>query len=271
MNIAKRLATAAVMLSLVFAVLFFGSPWVVFLFLQLAVVGCLVEFYNLARRRKLHPRTGPGILMALLIGASFIVPGLSLGLCLFAGLLLMGFYYVAVTRTVESAVQVTESIAVTVFGAVYVGLTLNFFLPLRQEFGVSAVLFLMAVIFLGDTGAFLIGKAVGRRKMTPIASPHKTWEGAVGGWVTAAFSAWAAQAVFLPRADALSAVGVGLAVSLVAQVSDPLESLFKRAAGVKDSSNALPGHGGILDRVDSLIFAAPLYYFLLRYLWNPGG
>jgi phosphatidate cytidylyltransferase len=107
--------------------------------------------------------------------------------------------------------------------------------------------------------------------MTPIASPHKTWEGAIGGLITAGFSAWAAQAVFLPAADPLAAVAAGLAVSIVAQVSDPLESLFKRAAGVKDSSNALPGHGGFLDRVDSLIFAAPFFYFLLRYFWNLAG
>lgn len=271
MNIAKRFLTALVLLSLVFAVLLYGRPWVMFLFLQLVIMGGLIEFYNLARRRKLHPRTGPGILMALLLGISFYVKGIPLGLCLFIGLLLTGFYFVALSRTVESAVQVTESIAVTLFGSVYIGLTLNFFLPLREEFGVSAVFFLMAVIFLGDTGAFFIGKACGRRKMTPIASPHKTWEGAIGGLVTAGFSAWAAQAVFLPQADPLAAIGAGLAVSLVAQVSDPLESLFKRAAGVKDSSNALPGHGGILDRVDSLIFATPFFYFLLHFLWNPAG
>jgi phosphatidate cytidylyltransferase len=271
MNIIKRFWTALVLLSLVFVVLLYGRPWVMFAFLQLVVVGCLIEFYNLARRRKLHPRTIPGIFMALLLGLSFFVKGLPLSLCLFAGLLLVGAYYVIATRTIESAVRTTESVAVTVFGALYAGLTLNFFLPLREEFGVLAVFFLLAVIFLGDTGAFFIGKAVGRRKMTPIASPGKTWEGAVGGLITAGFGAWGAQAVFLPAADPLSAVAVGLAVSTVAQVSDPLESLFKRAAGVKDSSNALPGHGGILDRIDSLIFAAPLFYFLLRYLWNPAG
>jgi len=271
MNLIKRFWTALILLSLVFIVLFYGRAWVVFAFLQLVILGCLIEFYNLARRRKLHPRTGIGIALALFLGASFLFKGLPLALCLFAGLVLIGFDYVVLTRTVESAVRVTESISVTVFGAVYLGLTLNFFLPLREEFGVGFVLFLMAVIFLGDTGAFFVGKAIGRHRMTPIASPHKTWEGAVGGLITAGFSAWAAQAVFLPAADTLAAVGAGLAVSLVAQVSDPLESLFKRAAGVKDSSNLLPGHGGFLDRVDSLIFAAPFFYFVLRYLWKPVG
>lgn len=269
MNILKRFWTAAVLLPLVFVILQFGRRWLLFLFLQIVIVACLIEFYNLARRRKLHPRAVPGILMAGLLSASFVVEGLPLGLFLFAGLLLLGLSYLAVSRTVETAVQTTESIAVTAFGAVYIGYTINFFLPIREEFGVFCVYFLLAVIFLGDTGAFFVGKAIGRHRMTPIASPHKTWEGAIGGLIAAGLGAWAAQAVFFPRAAPLEAIGAGLAVSAVAQISDPLESLFKRAAGVKDSSNALPGHGGILDRVDSMIFAAPFFYFILRYLWKP--
>jgi phosphatidate cytidylyltransferase len=271
MNIIKRFWTAAALLPLVFVVVQYAGRWVLFLFLQAVVVICLVEFYNLARHRKLHPRTGPGILLAVILGASFLVRDLPLGLFLFSGLLLTGIYFLAVSRSVETAVQTTESLAVTVFGAVYIGFTLNFFIPLREEFGVFFIYFFLAVIFLGDTGAFFVGKAIGRHKMTPIASPHKTWEGAIGGLLTAGLSAWAAQAIFLPAASPFWAIGSGLAVSAIAQVSDPLESLFKRAAGVKDSSNALPGHGGFLDRVDSLILAVPFFYFLLRYLWKPDG
>jgi phosphatidate cytidylyltransferase len=129
----------------------------------------------------------------------------------------------------------------------------------------------MAVIFIGDTGAFFVGKSLGRHPMTPIASPHKTWEGAGGGLLTAGLAAWAAREIFLPGIPVFDAVVAGLAVSVVAQISDPLESLFKRAAGVKDSSNMLPGHGGFLDRIDSLILAAPFFYFLVRYLWKPVG
>jgi phosphatidate cytidylyltransferase len=144
-------------------------------------------------------------------------------------------------------------------------------LPIRDEHGPAYLYFLLAVIFLGDTGAFFIGKWIGRHPMTPIASPHKTWEGAAGGLLFAGLGAWAAQSVFLPAIDPGNAVIAGLAVSVVAQISDPLESLFKRAAGVKDSSKALPGHGGFLDRLDSLLFAVPFFYFFVRYLWKSAG
>lgn len=271
MNLVKRFWTALVLLAAVFAVLQYGRSWMIFAFLQAVIIAALIEFYNLARRRGHHPKTGLGIFLVLLLGASFIVKGWTRELALFSGLLATGIVYLAATRTVESAIRATESIAVTVFGAFYLGFTLNFFLPLREEFGVLAVYFVMAVIFIGDSGAFFIGKAIGRHPMNPIASPHKTWEGVAGGLATAGFTAWAFQAIFLPGTPPGTAVLAGLAVSVVAQISDPLESLFKRAAGVKDSSNALPGHGGFLDRVDSLILAAPFFYFLIRYLWKPLG
>jgi CDP-diglyceride synthetase len=135
MNLIKRFWTALILLAAVFAVLQYGRSWLVFLFLQAVIIAALVEFYNLARRRGLHPRTGLGIFLTLLLGASFIVKGWTLETALFFGLLAVGIYYVAASRTVESAVVVTESIAVTVFGAVYLGFTLNFFLPLREQHG----------------------------------------------------------------------------------------------------------------------------------------
>jgi phosphatidate cytidylyltransferase len=271
MNIVKRFWTAFILLAAVFAVLQYGGRWVMFLFVQAVIIAALVEFYNLARRRHLHPRTGTGIFLVLLLGASFIVKGLTLELALFFGLLGVGLDYLIVSRTIETAVQSTESITVTLFGAVYIGFTLDFLFPLRETYGSAYIYFLMAVIFLADTGAFFVGKAIGRHSMTRIASPHKTWEGAAGGLLFAGLAAWAARTVFLPEIDLGEAIAAGLSVSIVAQISDPVESLFKRAAGVKDSSKALPGHGGFLDRIDSLLFAVPFFYFLVRYLWKPAG
>ena len=122
------------------------------------------------------------------------------------------------------------------------------------------------MIFIGDTGAYGIGSWLGRHKMAPLASPRKTWEGSFGGVVFACLGGAVARQILLPEAVLWKAVVFAFIVHATAQVSDPLESLFKRAAGVKDSSNLLPGHGGVLDRVDSLVLAAPLYYYLLKYI-----
>lgn len=157
-----------------------------------------------------------------------------------------------------------QSLAVTLLGPIYLGATLNHFLLIRREFGFLAIYFLFVAVFLGDTGAYVIGSWLGRHKMLPVASPRKTWEGAVAGLLWAGLAGIPAQMFFLPELPLLPAVAAAILVSAVAQVADPFESLFKRAAGVKDSGNIFPGHGGILDRVDSLILAAPFFYYFLK-------
>jgi phosphatidate cytidylyltransferase len=139
---------------------------------------------------------------------------------------------------------------------------------IRSVYGAHYLYFLFAVIFLGDTGAFFIGKPFGKHKMTPVASPNKSWEGSAGGIMFACLGAWAAREILFPGLPLGKALLVAVLVHAAAQASDPMESLFKRAVGVKDSSNLLPGHGGFFDRIDSLILAAPLFYYLVRILWN---
>jgi phosphatidate cytidylyltransferase len=104
--------------------------------------------------------------------------------------------------------------------------------------------------------------------MTPVASPNKSWEGSAGGILFALGAATLTRALVLPEIPLATALLTAVVVHAAAQVSDPLESLFKRAVGVKDSSNALPGHGGFFDRIDSLILAGPLFYFIVRYFWK---
>ncbi len=135
-------------------------------------------------------------------------------------------------------------------------------------YGAPYLYFLFAVIFLGDTGAFFIGKPFGKHKMTPVASPNKSWEGSAGGILFACLGAWAAREILFPDLALGKALLIAVLVHAAAQASDPMESLFKRAVGVKDSSNLLPGHGGFLDRIDSLILASPLFYYLVGILWK---
>lgn len=167
------------------------------------------------------------------------------------------------------------AVAVTVFGVLYVGGALAFGYGLREHRftigdGAGAVLlgFPVVLTWASDTGAYFVGRAVGRRKLMPSISPGKTIEGSLGGLAATVLAAWLyATFVLLPVArlgvTPLGILVVGIAVSVAAQVGDLAESMLKREVGVKDSSGFLPGHGGVLDRIDSLLFVLPVAYLLL--------
>ena len=173
------------------------------------------------------------------------------------------------------------SVATTVFGVVYVAGMLSFGYAIRyHDYAVgaragTALVFLPLILTWGtDTGAYAVGRAIGRRKLIPSVSPGKTIEGAVGGLAVAVIFCWiyvtwvlrpSAQLALSP----LSIIVFGVVVSAAGQIGDLAESLLKREAGVKDSSHIIPGHGGILDRFDSLLFVLPVAYLLLNALLQP--
>jgi phosphatidate cytidylyltransferase len=269
MSFKKRTTTAAFLLVLLFFLFQYASRPVFFLALEGVILAALVEFYSLARKRKLYPQRTLGVIMALVLSLSFLFPDkFPFMLALFACFLIQTFYYLFAFNTVEKLRLFPSSIAVTLFGALYVSFTLGYFYPLRFEWGSYTVYFLFGVIFVGDTGAYLVGRAIGRHKMAPVASPNKTWEGAVAGIVTACLAGVIGRMLLVPHISLGKAIFCAALVHAVAQASDPLESLFKRAVGVKDSSNMLPGHGGFLDRVDSLILAAPFFYYFINMFWK---
>ncbi|HEX2721636.1 MAG TPA: phosphatidate cytidylyltransferase [Gemmatimonadaceae bacterium] len=174
------------------------------------------------------------------------------------------------------------SVSVTLAGIVYASLV-TYMYPLRyHDYAVGAlagtvlVLFPITVTWATDIGAYAFGRMFGRHKLIPSVSPSKTVEGAVGGLLLAIVWAWGYVALLLEPFARLSVspagiLATGLAVGVVAQVGDLAESLLKRDAGVKDSSGLLPGHGGILDRFDSLLFVLPVAYMLLSQLLIPAA
>lgn len=267
MSLRQRTSTAFVLIALIVVVIQWAPRLVYFLFVQAVILAALMEFYSLAQRRNQRPQRVLGAVLALLFGLPLVVKEVSFSMALSAGFLLTAVVFVIVYNRVEKLPAFSAAITLTMFGALYVAFPLDFLFALREERGPFTIYFLFSVIFLGDTGAYFVGKLIGRHKMTPLASPNKTWEGSAGGLLLAALGAVAARAVFLPGLDLGLAVLTGTVVHAAAQVSDPLESLFKRAVGVKDSSNILPGHGGFLDRIDSFLLASPLFYYLVRFLW----
>lgn len=133
-----------------------------------------------------------------------------------------------------------------------------------RPIGRSFVFFLIFIVWLVDTGAWWVGRSFGRFRLAPVISPKKTWEGTIGGTLLGVLTGLIYRAIFLRDAiSSFEAVIFALVIAVTAQISDLVESLMKRCFGVKDSSALLPGHGGILDRFDSFIFSAPLFYYLL--------
>jgi len=148
---------------------------------------------------------------------------------------------------------------------VYLALPLAALVQIRLIAGPEAVFLVMLTIMVSDTAQYYTGRAFGRRPLAPRISPKKTIEGAIGGFVfgTALFvvlGAW-----WAPTLGVAARVVLGLALVALGIAGDLFESFLKRRAGVKDSSNLIPGHGGVLDRIDALLFAAPIYFLALRY------
>lgn len=160
---------------------------------------------------------------------------------------------------------VTSQLGVTFLGFLYLPLLLSFMANLRAlESGVEWVFLVLALVMIGDSAAYFVGSAIGKVKLYPAISPNKSVEGAVGGLVGSLLAVLMFAGLFLPELGYVSAFMVAVIVGVFSQVGDLFESMLKRSCGVKDSGTMIPGHGGLLDRLDSLLFAFPSAYYLIR-------
>lgn len=158
--------------------------------------------------------------------------------------------------------NVISDIAVTLLGLIYVGWFCSYLLFVHSLANHGAYLFFLVIaIWANDIAAFGVGKLFGRFKLNPVVSPKKTIEGSVAGFVVCILAALILN--YFVKMDVWHAVFLGAIVGIMAQVSDLVESMIKRDVGVKDSSNLIPGHGGVLDRLDSFILTAPIMYYYL--------
>ena len=273
-ELAKRVLFALVGAPLTIALIYFGG-WILAAALGIIAALGAWELYRMARNAGNEPLDTAGIIVAacipLLVHASYlgvfratITVGVMILLALTAG----------VIWARGTARKPLVSLALTVTGIVYPALV-TYMYPIRyHDYAVGAtagtvlLMFPIILTWSTDTGAYFVGRSMGRHKLIPSVSPAKTVEGAIGGVIVAVIAAWLYMTFLLKPMAQLTMLPVGLTVfaiivSVVAQVGDLAESLFKRDAGVKDSSTLLPGHGGILDRFDSLLFVLPAAYVLL--------
>lgn len=277
-ELAKRVLVALVAAPLAIGMVYVGGLPLA-LFLAVASGAGAWELYRIARAGGGDPLDALGIPVAAAIPIVVHLDRLQL---LRSPAALGGVVFVALLGVVIWARGVEgrplESVAVTVFGALYTGGMLSFGYALRHHrfvvepaAGAALVAFPVVLTWASDIGAYFIGRAFGRSKLLPSVSPGKTRAGAVGGLVITMIVAVAYNLYVLrPTAQMAltpwTAIVFGLLVSVAAQVGDLAESLLKRAGGVKDSSHLLPGHGGVLDRLDSLFFVLPVAYLVLSRL-----
>jgi len=150
------------------------------------------------------------------------------------------------------------------FGVAYISLTLGHFLMIRKfSEGPFLIFFILMVTWGGDAAAYYAGKHFGTRPLAPILSPKKTIEGLIGGLIIAPLIAWGASVWFLPLFTFIDCLVLGIGLTLLGLIGDLSESAFKRQAGAKDSGSLIPGHGGFLDRIDSLLLTVPTFYYYL--------
>ncbi|HXO20824.1 MAG TPA: phosphatidate cytidylyltransferase [Thermoanaerobaculia bacterium] len=257
----QRVLTAAVGAPLVVAAVFLLPPLGFFLFIAVLVELAAWEYIGIVRPRAAHaPLRLLLLLVPLAAGWLFraLGPDHALGrlelLAVAAGFSLGLGSLLLLSRT-----PLEESIAglgILGFGVAYLALPLASIAQLQQA-DPWLVFLLMAIVWLGDTAAYYVGSRLGRHKMAPTISPKKTWEGSAAGFAAAVGSAAVWSLWRLGRLHP-GILAVAAATAVASQLGDLVESMIKRGAGVKDSGNSLPGHGGFLDRIDAMLFAAPM-------------
>jgi len=265
-----RILTALVLIPLVLLLVFQANSRVLLAALGLLGTLCLYEYFALVRLMGLRPQPWlgyPAFWALLLLLEADRLPAPALSAAAVAASLLAALWPRGSMK--ERAVGMMA----TFFGFAYLAFTLHTAVGVRFGFGgtrgLQWTVLLLAVVWSGDTAAMLGGKAFGRTPFSPQISPKKTNEGAAAGLLGGVLAALALQKLFFDDLPLVHVLTAAVLVDVSGQLGDLAESLLKRAAGAKDSSNLVPGHGGVLDRVDSLLFAFPALYIYLHFLYAP--
>lgn len=282
-----RIATAAVLIPIVVAIVWWAPPVLLAALAALIAILALVEFFDLGDRIGLRGFKKWTYFCAALIfyaqySAGFLIKhsfseGISIvrdavggALSIEAALLIFIFGCVSLGLSTRRPLhEVMPAVAISAAGVLFVALPFSYIVRLNEieQIGRQLVLFTLVLIWAGDMLAYFVGKGLGRLPMAPALSPKKTWEGAVGNVIASMlvgvlFARWMQMDVTIP----LVIAGVA---NIAGQAGDLIESAYKRGAAVKDSGALLPGHGGMLDRVNSLILAAPVVWVLYQWLGQP--
>jgi len=274
-----RILTAAIVLPILAAsiILPIFFPLTVWLFVAIAVSALAVglfEFYSFTKKLELKADASIGYLgaAALVVAFVFDAPAKAPDLLILTLVIfVIGVLASQTFRFQKDFSKMLTGIGVTILGVLYIVFLGGFLISIHVGFeslpGLSAdlLLYFFLVMFGLDAGAYFIGSAFGKHKLAPKISPGKTWEGLIGGILAAAGFSALATFWFFPELPYKFSIPLGVVMAVVGLLGDLAESAMKRGSKIKDTANILPGHGGLLDRLDSLLFNAPLLYYFARF------
>lgn len=267
-NTTQRVLVSFIAIPVIIAASYFGGVYF-FLFAAFIAVVSFYEFCRFVKNKDIYPNLWAGIIFILLLLINEFFHYLDIYSLILLLIVLLTLF--ELFRNKGSAII---NIGTTLLGILYVGFFSDALLSIREFYprieylyvrGGYLIISILATIWICDSAAFFGGISLGKHKLFPRVSPKKSWEGAAFGFVFAILSMLLAKVIILDFLSWSSVIILGIIIGTIGQIGDLIESLFKRDAGVKDSSSLIPGHGGIFDRFDSLLYTAPV---ILLYLKN---
>jgi phosphatidate cytidylyltransferase len=266
-----RVLSAVVLIAIVATTVWWMSPWATVVLAAVTAAAAASELAGLSRlERAVMPTffiAASAAIVCVALAATAVWPSVSttgtVVAIILAATLATGLVVLA---AIPPGPAVFPALGAALLAPVYVGLPLGALAWVRASGGPAAVTWLVLVVAVSDSAQYYVGTRLGRTKLSPVISPGKTVEGAVGGLVVAPIVGALLAGWALPQVPAASAAVLSVMLCAFGISGDLFESLLKRSAGVKDSSTLIPGHGGVLDRIDAYLFAAPVFYLFLRYL-----
>jgi len=270
-NVLKRVVTSLAIVSATWVMLFFLPAWTFCVLVTTLIGFALYEFFTMLEKKEIFVNKYFGLIAGVFIPIathlqlgehySNLEPFMIVMACLFTVILQF-------IRRAHTKDHLTN-IALTLFALFYISWFLSFFIKIKfLPDGAYLVSFLVLTTKAGDVGAYFIGKKLGKSALIPRISPKKTKEGAIGGLLSSMAAAFLCKS-FLPDFSFLEVLLLGFLLGIIGQVGDLAESLFKRDFDFKDSGRRLPGLGGVLDMIDSLLFTAPIFYFYIKIFASP--
>jgi len=260
-----RIISSIVSLPILLAIIYFGTPFHFFLLLEFAIFIGLYEFYRMIEKGGLGCYKWAGIILGILLSAA-IFKGAYINLVIASSVIILFIIRIFEGNTSDNTFSYVSN---TIFGIVYVSFLMSYLGVIRAsgDNGRELIFFVLLITWMGDTTAYYGGKGFGKHKLAPAISPKKTVEGAIIGLIGSIVGAIIAKSWFLDI-SILNAIAAGILIGVFGQFGDLSESIIKRNLQVKDSGGIIPGHGGILDRVDSLLFSAPVFYYYYSFIVN---